>query len=101
MEIEFHRLEDSMHELNMPLTESMVTQRIVCSFKTDRLGIIQVIGANKAKEGKSAVEAIDMSLSTTQNEPDINVLTESEQSYVEKYMTATLLLTFYPHELAN
>jgi len=42
-----------------------------------------------------------MSLSTTQNEPDINVLTESEQAYVKKYMTATLLLTFYPHELVN
>lgn len=89
MEIEFHRLEE------------LYTQHIVCSFKTDRLGIVQVVGTNKSKDGKGSVEDIDMGLSTTQNEPDINVLTESEQAYVEKHMTAALLLTFYPHELAK
>jgi len=100
MEIEFHRLEDSKHEIKMPLRSKNVTQRIICSFKTERLGIVQVVGINKANEDENS-ENIDIRLSTTSHEPDFNVLAESEQAYVKKYMTAVLLLTFYPHELVN
>ena len=101
MEIEFHRLENSSLHQRTRRTDNTVIQHIVCTFKTDRLGVVKVVGTNKQKAGRSDVEAIDIRLSTPGNKPDINVLAESEQAYVAKYMTAVLLLTFYPHELVN
>ena len=103
MKIEFHRLEGLNINKRRYLKgkENIVIQSITCSFKTDRLGIVQVVGVNKVNEEKSSVEDIDISLSTTENEPDINVLRETEKTYVTKYMTAVLLLTFYAHKLYN
>jgi len=103
MEIEFHRLEnteDKSYKLNSSSEENKTHQKIICSFTTNRLGIIQICAENEHNM-KRTVNNIDMSLSTPKNEPDFNVLTESEQTYIKKHMTAALLLTFYPHELVN
>jgi len=100
MDIEFHQFEESdIHERPRPVgRNNTIIQHIVCSFKTDRLGIIPVVGTNKEKENRRDVEDVNIRLSTPEN---FNVFTESEQAYIAKHMTAALLLTFYPHELAK
>ena len=102
MDIEFHRLEETgdLSYTYIPNSKITTSQRVVCSFKTDRLGIVQVGATNEHKKEK-CIKNIDISFSTVEHEPDFNVLAESEQAYVKKYMTAVLLLTFYPHELVN
>lgn len=102
MKIEFHRFEGLHNEEYWKShEENVVIQRVTCSFKTDRFGIIQVVGKNKEKNVESAIEDIDMNIFTKKNEPDINVLRESEKAYIAKYMKSVLLLIFYPHKLAN
>jgi len=102
MEIELHQLEESTSSIEPErFKKNSITETIICSFKTERVGVVRVIGLNVTKEGERNTKNIDMVLATSGNEPEINVLTESEQAYVKKYMTAVLLLTFYPHELVN
>jgi len=100
MDIEFHQFEESYIQ-EWPRTvgrNNTIIHHIVCSFKTDKLGFVQVVGMNKEKENRRDVEDVNIRLSTPEN---FDVLTESEQAYVAKHMTAALLLTFYPHELVN
>jgi len=100
MGIEFRRVEDSKDKVKMPLHSKNVTQRIICSFNTDRLGLVQVVGKNNTYEPED-IENINMSLSTTSVKSDLDMLTELEKEYVETYMKAVLLVVFYPDELAN
>lgn len=102
MEIELHQLEESTSSIEPErFKKDSITEIIICSFKTEKLGVVRVVGWNVKKEGERNAKNIDMVLTTSCNKPDINVLEESEQAYITKHMKAALLLTFYPHELVN
>jgi len=100
MSIEFHRLEHSKNAVKPPFRSHNVTQRIICTFKIDRLGIVQVVGKNEINE-EQADKNIDMNLSTTSDESNLKTLTEFEQEYIKSHMTSVLLLVFYPDMVVN
>jgi len=97
MGIEFHTFEYSRNAVKTPLSS---LGYIVCTFKIDRIGIIQVVGKNKTNE-KQDNKNIDMNLSTTSDEPNLKTLTEFEQEYIENHMKSVLLLVFYPDMLVE
>lgn len=73
-------------------------EEIVVAFRTDRFGIIQVefelLETTELSEVEKSVEEMDAKLSTSVDEPNLNMFAEEDRRYIKKWCTAVWICVF-------
>ncbi len=92
--------------INDTLTaDGRLREEIVVAFRTDRFGIIQVefelLETTELSEVEKSVEEMDAKLSTSVDEPNLNMFSEEDRHYIKKWCTAVWICVFAAEEIGG